>query len=50
VLLDASPAAGRLYGKATVDADELRQVVREGIREWPQWQRSLEDLAQQDWT
>jgi beta-N-acetylhexosaminidase len=47
---DASPAAGRLYGKATVDADELRQVVREGIREWPQWQRSLEDLAQQDWT
>ena len=45
-----SPAAARLYGRPTVDADELRRVVQEGIREWPHWQRSLEDLAQQDWT
>jgi len=46
---EPSIAASRLYGKPTVDADELRRVVRDGIREWPHWQRSLEDLADQNW-
>lgn len=47
---DGSPAATRLYGEPTVDAAELLQVAREGIREWPHWQKSLQDLNRQAWS
>lgn len=42
---DATAAVTRLYGKPTVDRDELVQVAREGIREWGHWQKSLEQLG-----
>jgi beta-N-acetylhexosaminidase len=44
-LCERSLAASRLYGQPTLDAGELRQVVQEGIREWPHWQSSLEELT-----
>jgi len=46
---DATQAVSRLYGRPTVDHDELAAVVREGIREWGHWQRSLEALNSQTW-
>jgi len=46
---DASGSIARLYGQPTVDRDELLAVAREGIREWGHWQRSLEQLGEQDW-
>ena len=39
---EASDALERLYGRPTVDREQLRAVVAEGIREWGHWQRSLE--------
>jgi beta-N-acetylhexosaminidase len=45
----AAPVS-RLYGKPTVDRDELVEVAKEGIREWGHWQRSLEDLGGQKWS
>jgi beta-N-acetylhexosaminidase len=42
---DVSELIGHLYGRPTVDADELEQVVIEGIREWPHWQKSLEQMT-----
>jgi beta-N-acetylhexosaminidase len=47
---DATEAMQRLYGRPTVDRDELGQVVQEGIREWAHWQHSLERLGEQSWT
>ena len=47
---DASAVIGRLYGKPTVNREELEIVTREGIREWAHWQQSLEKLGEQDWT
>jgi len=47
---DAAPALARLYGRPTVDREQLRVVVEEGIREWGHWQRSLEALNAQNWT
>jgi len=47
---DATEAVQQLYGRPTVDRDELGQVVREGIREWGHWQQSLERLGEQSWT
>lgn len=53
--LDGSPAGGatdaiaRLYGRPSVDRDELAQVAAEGIREWGHWQTSLEQLGGQSW-
>jgi beta-N-acetylhexosaminidase len=47
---DATAVVQRLYGRPTVDRDELVQVVREGIREWGYWQQSLERLGEQSWT
>jgi beta-N-acetylhexosaminidase len=47
---DASEALSSLYGRPTVDRDELVEVKREGIREWAHWQRSLEELGGQSWT
>jgi beta-N-acetylhexosaminidase len=44
---DATDAIARLYGRPTVDRDQLVQVVQEGIREWGHWQRSLEQLGEQ---
>jgi len=46
---DATDAVSRLYGRPTVDRDELAAVAREGIREWGHWQRSLEALNSQAW-
>jgi beta-N-acetylhexosaminidase len=43
-------AIARLYGRPTVDRDELAEVAREGIREWGHWQRSLEELGEQKWS
>ena len=47
---DASDAISRLYGKPTVNREELVQVNQEGIREWRHWQQSLEKLGEQAWT
>jgi beta-N-acetylhexosaminidase len=47
---DASAAVTRLYGRPTVDREQLAAVAREGIREWAHWQRSLELLGQQAWS
>jgi beta-N-acetylhexosaminidase len=46
---DATEAIARLYGRPTVDRDQLVRVVQEGIREWGHWQRSLEQLGEQSW-
>jgi len=46
---DATAAVTRLYGRPTVDREGLAEVAREGIREWGQWQRSLEALGEQSW-
>jgi beta-N-acetylhexosaminidase len=43
--IDASGPISRLYGRPTVDRQELVEVVREGIREWPYWRSSLEQLG-----
>lgn len=47
---DAHAAVSLLSGKPTVDRDELAQVRQEGIREWRQWQVSLEKLGERSWT
>lgn len=49
-ITDATAAISRLYGKPTVNRDELVVVDRERIREWGHWQRSLEELGGQSWT
>ena len=41
----AGDVISRLYGRPSVNAAELEQVVTEGIREWPHWQHSLEQLT-----
>ena len=43
---DASDLIARLYGRPTVDRQELVEVIREGIREWPYWRSSLEQLGE----
>ena len=47
---DASSEIQRLYGRPTVSRKELEIVQREGIREWGYWQKSLEELGEQDWS
>ena len=47
---DASEAISRLYGRPTVNREELVEVDREGIREWGHWQQSLEELGEQRWS
>jgi beta-N-acetylhexosaminidase len=49
-IADSTEAVGRLYGRPTVNREELLAVVREGIREWGHWRRSLEDLGKQKWS
>lgn len=46
---ETAPLIARLYGRPTVDAAELEQVVHAGIREWQHWQKSLEELGEQTW-
>lgn len=46
---DATGAIGRLYGKPTVDRDELIVVRQERIREWDHWRHSLEQLESETW-
>ena len=47
---DASVPIGKLYGRPTVDRDELAVVREAGIRELRQWQNSLEELGGQQWS
>lgn len=47
---DATEAITSLYGRPTVNRDELAEVQRERIGEWRRWQRSLEVLGEQEWT
>lgn len=46
---DALQPVQAMYGAATVNREEIEEAVREGIREWSHWQRSLEALGGQDW-
>ena len=46
---DASMAISRLYGRPTVNREELVSVDREGIKEWRRWKQSLEELGEQSW-
>ena len=53
--LDDAPGPGgqavaRLYGRPTVNRDELAAVDREGIREWRRWRLSLEEFGAWSWT
>jgi beta-N-acetylhexosaminidase len=43
--IDASGPISRLYGRPTVNRQELVEVIHEGIREWPYWRSSLEQLG-----
>ena len=47
---DATEMISKLYGRPTVDREELDEVRRERIGEWRRWQRSLELLGEQEWT
>jgi beta-N-acetylhexosaminidase len=47
---DASTPISKLYGRPTVDRDELAVVKQAGIRELRQWQNSLEELGGQQWS
>jgi beta-N-acetylhexosaminidase len=47
---DAGDAISRLYGRPTVNREELVQVGREGIKEWRRWRQSLEELGEQRWS
>jgi beta-N-acetylhexosaminidase len=44
-LMDAGAAISRLYGRPTVNREELIEVDREGIKEWRRWRQSLEELG-----
>ena len=46
---DANVPISKLYGRPTVDRDELTVVMEAGIRELRQWQNSLEELGRQQW-
>lgn len=46
---DASGSICKLYGRPTLDRDELVMVEQAGIRELRQWQNSLEELGGQTW-
>jgi hypothetical protein len=46
---DAGAAISRLYGRPTVNREELVEVDREGIKEWRRWRQSLEELGAQSW-
>lgn len=48
-LADASGPVTSLYGRPTVDRNELIAVRKEGIREWDHWRRSLETLESETW-
>ena len=48
-LCDATDVIGRLYGRPTVDREELVAVARERIGEWRRWRESLEELGKQTW-
>jgi len=47
---DASESISKLYGRPTLDRDELAVVKEAGIRELRQWQNSLEELGEQKWS
>jgi len=49
-LSDATETISRLYGRPTVNREELVEVEREGIREWRHWRQSLEELGEQRWS
>jgi beta-N-acetylhexosaminidase len=47
---DANVPISNLYGRPTLDRDELAVVKEAGIREFRQWQKSLEELGGQTWS
>jgi beta-N-acetylhexosaminidase len=49
-LEEAGEAVSGLYGRPTVNREELVSVDREGIREWRHWRQSLEELGEQRWS
>ena len=54
-VLDDSPGGGglpvsALYGRPTVNKEELASLDREGVKEWRRWSQSLEALAAQNWS
>lgn len=46
---DSHETVSRLYGRPTVNREELVVVDNEGIKEWRRWRQSLEELGQQSW-
>ena len=46
---DAGAAISSLYGRPTVNREELAEVDREGIKEWRRWRQSMEELGAQSW-
>jgi len=49
-LSDAGETISFLYGRPTVNREELVEVDKEGIKEWQRWRLSLEELGAQEWT
>ncbi len=47
---DANGPISKLYGKPTLDREELAVVKQAGIGELHQWQNSLEELGGQTWS
>ncbi|MBT8046986.1 MAG: beta-N-acetylhexosaminidase [Xanthomonadales bacterium] len=43
---DASGSISRLYGRPTVNREELVVVDRERIREWSHWRKTLEEIGE----
>jgi beta-N-acetylhexosaminidase len=48
-ICNANEAISKLYGRPTLDRDELAAVKGSGIRELRQWQISLQELGRQKW-
>jgi len=49
-ICNANSLIGKLYGRPSLDRDELAAVKKAGIRELGQWQNSLQELGEQKWT
>jgi len=47
---DANGPIRKLYGRPSLDRDELAVVKDAGIRELRHWQNSLEELGGQQWS
>jgi len=49
-ICDANGPISKLYGRPTLDRDDLAVVKEAGIKELRQWQNSLEELGGQTWS